>query len=82
MDSKINFIIEEISNLSYNIFLFHHKLINDVFSIFEPRKCNVHLLLLALTTSLIIICSKIHSIVINSLFESYIFKKLDAIFIK
>ena len=81
METKINAIIEEISNLSYSIFLLQHRFISDILSIHNPEKWYFHLLLLELTITIIIICSKIHLIVVNSVLKSYIFQKLDALFI-
>ena len=81
MQTKIHFIFEEISNLSYNIFLFHHKLIIYIFSIHKPEKWYANILLLLLSIIIIIICSKIHLMVVNRISKSYIFKKLDKLFI-
>ena len=80
MKTKFHFIFDEINNLSFSIFLFHHKLILSILSIYNPVKWNEHILLILLVINLTAICSKIHLIVVNCIFKSYTFKKLDKLF--
>ena len=81
MAKKINYIFIEISNISFSIYLFHHKIIVDILTLNNPDEWYLHLILLQMTILLTLICSKIHSIVVNSLLESHIFKKIELIFI-
>ena len=83
MKTRLNAIFIEISNLSYGIYLYHHRIIYDILSMNNPKANERYLLflLLAFSTSLTIICAKIHTIVVNLIYRSYIFKKLDSIFI-
>jgi len=82
MKSKINIIVVEINNLSYSIYLFHRKILFDVFSLHNPVEWYSHLVLLSVIILLTIICSKIHLMVVNALLKSLLFKKLDSLFIK
>lgn len=77
----LKIIINEISNLSYSIFLFHHRIILDIQNLNNPEKWYLHLLLLSVTFVLVIICSKIHLLVMNSIMKNCIFKKLDSFFL-
>lgn len=70
-----------ISNLSYNIYLIHHMIIIDILSINNPLEWYSNLLFLSITLLLIIICSKIVSILVNSILNSIIFKKMESFFI-
>lgn len=73
-------IFKQISNLSYSIYLFHHRIINDIQGINNPNEWYLHLLLLGAVIALTIIASSIHSMVVNSIMKSKIFKKLDTFF--
>ena len=75
-------IINLISKLSYFIFLYHHLLIFDVLGINNPKEWYLHIILSLVTFILIIICSLIHSMVVNSILNSEIFKKIDSLFIE
>lgn len=79
--NNLKIIINEISNLSYSIFLFHHRIILDIQNLNNPEKWYLHLLLLSVTFVLVIICSKIHLLVMNSIMKNCIFKKLDSFFL-
>ena len=79
MAKKINYIFIEISNISFSIYLFHHKIIVDILTLNNPDEWYLHLILLQMTILLTLICSKIHSIVVNSLLQSHIFKKIELI---
>ena len=81
MNTKLHLIFDEINNISYGIYLFQHRLILDILSIYNPSEWYAHIFLLLFTLILILICSKIHLIVVDYLFKSYIFKKLDKLFI-
>ena len=79
METKWNLLFNEISNLSYGIFLFHHKIIVDILSLYNPIEWHVIILLLLIIIFLTIICAKIHSMVVNSVVKSYLFKIIDMI---
>lgn len=81
MLTNANAVFIEISNLSYSIYLFHHRIIYDILSLNNPTEWYSHILLLSVTIILTIICSKIHLMVVNSIINSYILKKIDSIFI-
>ena len=81
MSRKIKLFFIEISNLSFSIFLFQHIIIIDILYLKNPEEWYKHMLLLLLTIIFIIICSKVHLIVVNSFLKSYIFKILDSFFI-
>ena len=81
MKSKLKIIFSEISKLSYNIFLFHHKIIHDVLGLINPIEFYFHILLLLITFTLTFISSKIHFEVVNYIIQSFIFKKIESIFI-
>ena len=63
-----------INNLSYSIFLYHHRIIWDFLSIFNPKQLHWHLILLNLIIILTLICSNIHSNIVNYIIKSKIFK--------
>ena len=73
-------IFNKISTLSYSIYLFHHRIINDIQGINNPNEWYLHLLLLGAVIALTIIASSIHLMVVNSIMKSKIFKKLDTFF--
>ena len=81
MHQKYSKIFIEISNLSFSIYLFHHKIIKDILAINNPFKWHSHLLILSLSLLLTIICSKIHLMVFDSIIKSNIFLKLESLFI-
>ena len=81
MKKNMNTIFNEISNMSYSIYLFHHQIINDVLSIHNPREWYYHIFLLSIVFLLTFICSKIHLLVVKSVYKSFIIKKLDSFFI-
>lgn len=81
MFTKLNKIFIELGNLSYTIFLYQHKIILDVLSVSNPTFWYLHLQLLAIVILLTIICSKIHNMVVNSIFKSNIFIKFESIII-
>ena len=81
METKWNLLFNEIGNLSYSIFLFHHKIILDVLSLYNPVEWYAIILLLLIIIFLTIICAKIHCMVVNSVVKSYLFKKIDTLFI-
>ena len=70
MLTKLNKIFIELGNLSYTIFLYQHKFIIDVLSVSNPTFWYLNLQLLAIVILLTIICSKIHNMVVNSIFKS------------
>lgn len=77
--SKTN-VFNQISALSYSIFLIHHRIIFDVLGLNNPLEWYLHILQLGFVFILTIICSKVHILVINSVLNSYIFQKLDSFF--
>lgn len=78
---KISIIFIELSKLSYSIFLFQHQIISDILSLKNPMEWYLHLLLLSLTIILILICSKIHLMVVNSIIENFIFQNIESLFL-
>lgn len=77
----LKYIINKISYLSYHIFLFHHQVIYNILSIYNPTEWYKHIILLFIIFLLIIIHSNIHLIIVNSIIKSSLFKILDSIFI-
>jgi len=70
-----------ISNLSYSIFLYHHRIIKDILKIYNPKEIQLHLMILIEAFILIIICANIHSSILNYIFKSKIFIKFDSFFL-
>ena len=81
MKTKINIIFFEISKLSYSIYLFHRRILFDILSVNNPIDWYSHLMQLSLLILLTFICSKIHLMVVNSIYKGFLFKKLDSLFI-
>ena len=81
MKTNFNIIFIEISKLSYSIYLFHHRIIIDILSLYNPKNFYAHIPLLSITILLIIICSTIHLIVVKTVYKSYIFQKIESFFI-
>lgn len=81
MLSRFRIIFIKISNLSYYIFLFHHKIILDILGVMNPTEWYLHFILLAIVIILTIICSKILLIIMTDIFKSNIFKKLEKFFL-
>ena len=81
MTNKINFIFIEVNNLSFSIYLYHHQIICDVLSLDNPTNSYWHCLLFSFSLLLIIICAKIHLMVVNSIINNKIFKKIESHFI-
>ena len=82
MLTRFKIIFKEISILSYNIFLFQHKIILEILSINNPTKWYLHLILLGVTIILTILCAKILFLVVNNILKSYYFRKIESKFIK
>ena len=81
MLKDINKIFKEISNISFGIYLFNHIIILEVLSLNNPNEWYLHLILLSLIITLTSICSKIHLMVVNSIINCHIFKKLESLFL-
>ena len=81
MASKFNIIFFEISNISYIIYLYHHQIMFDILIINNSTKWYFHLLSIVSIIILTYIISKIHLIVLKSVFKSNIFQKLESLFI-
>ena len=81
MKTKFSVIFYKISTLSYSIFLFHHHIICDILLVYNPTEWYAHLILLLISIILIILYSKIHFMIINSILKTNIFKKIDSYFI-
>ena len=73
-------IFNEISTISYSIYLIHHRIIYNILGLSNPIEWYLHIILLGIVFALTIICSQIHFIVVNSVINSRIFKKLDSFF--
>ena len=82
MKCSIKIIFVEISTLSYNIFLFHHKIIIDILDIINPTEWHLNMILLLIIIILTIILSKILYIIIKKLLNSKCFKYFERILIK
>lgn len=78
---KYERIFIKISNLSYSIYLLHHRIIIDILSVNNPFKWYSHILVLSLILLLILIYSKIHSIVVDSFIKSNFFQNIESLFI-
>ena len=78
---KYGGIFIKISKLSFNIYLFHHKIIKDILSINNPFSWHLHLINLSFVFLLTIICSKILQLVVDSIINSSIFKKFESFYI-
>ena len=81
MTTDVSIIFQEISSKSYFIFLFHHRIIRDILSLYNPIEWYNHLLLIGIILLATFTCSKILSIIIDSIINSKIFKKLESLFI-
>lgn len=81
MRAKYKFFFIEISKLSYNIFLFQHKIILDILGVWNPYEWYFHILLILITILLIIICAKILYIVVKTITQSKLFEKIESIFL-
>jgi len=81
MNGRLKSFFDEISRLSYYIFLFHHITIYKVFSIYNPTIWYKIILTLVLIILLSIIYSKILQITIESIFKSRVFIKIESYFI-
>jgi peptidoglycan/LPS O-acetylase OafA/YrhL len=82
MKFRIKIIFVEISTLSYNIFLFHHKIIIDILNIINPTEWYLNMILLLIIIILTIILSKILYIIIKKILNSKCFKLFERILIK
>lgn len=82
MFTRIKFFIKEISILSYNIFLFHHKIILNILGVINPKEWYLHLILLGISIILTILCYKVLFLVVINILKSYYFKKIESNFIK
>ena len=74
-------IFQEISKISFSIYLIQHRIIFDVLGLKNPIQWYSHIILLGITILLILICSKIHFMVVDSVIKSDLFKKIDAFFL-
>ena len=81
MNTKYSSIFYTISGLSYSIFLYHHRIIRDILSIYNPIKLNSHLSLLFTTIIIILFFAKMHSNNVDYIIKSKIFVILDRIFL-
>ena len=81
MTTRFKKVFIELDNLSYIIYLYHHQIINNILSLNNPTNSFTHIILILITLLLTIICSKIHLLVVNSIFKSFIFKKIESFFI-
>ena len=74
-------VIKEISKISYSIFLIHHRLIINILALYNPFEWYFHVILIPIAILSTILCSLIHSKIIEYIFTSCLFKRLDAFFI-
>lgn len=82
MNSRLKSFFNEISRLSYCIFLVHHQIIFNIFSINNPKNWYKIIITLGLIILLSIIYSKILLIIIESIYKSRAFIKIESYFIK
>ena len=76
-----NKVIIKISNLSYSIYLFHHRIIFDIFNVNNPKEWYMKFVLLSLTILLTLVSAEIHLMVVNSIINSNLFKNFESLFI-
>ena len=82
MNSKLQFFFNEISRLSYCLFLFHHISIINVFSLNNPKNWYKSILTFGVIILLSIIYSKILQTTIESIYKSGAFLKIESYFVK
>lgn len=82
MKSKLQNFFNEISRLSYCIFLFHHITILNVFSLNNPKIWYKIIFTLGAIILLSIIYSKILKLTIESIYKSRAFIKIESYFVK
>ncbi len=82
MKSKLQSFFNEISRLSYCIFLFHHIIIMNVFSLNNPKIWYKIVFTLGVIILLSIIYSKILLIIIESIYKSRVFIKIESYFMQ
>lgn len=82
MNSKLQSFFNEISRLSYYIFLFHHITILNVFSLYNPKIWYKIIFTLGTIILLSIIYSKILQTTIESIYKSRSFIKIESYFVK
>lgn len=74
-------LFDEISKISYSLYLIHHRIIFSVLGLYNPFNWYLHLILILCTIIFSIICSMIHFIVVQSMLKSNLFKKIDSFFL-
>ena len=82
MKMKIKSIFIKISKLSFSIYLLHHCIIIDILRFNNPKEWYNSLIMLGLSIVIIILYAKILFIIIDSIFHSTLFKKIEYKFIK
>ena len=82
MNSRLQSFFNEISRLSYCIFLFQHITIINVFSIYNPTSWYKTFFTLGLIILLTIIYSKIILTIIESIYKSSVFIIIESYFVK
>ena len=78
MNTKLKTFFIELSKISYGMFLFQNKIIDDIKRVFPGGKWYSIILLILFIILLTIICAKILSIVTNSIFQSDLFKFFES----
>ena len=81
MNSRLKSFFNEISRLSYYIFLFHHITIMKVFSLNNPKQWHKIIFTLGLIILLSIIYSKALQTIIESIYKSRAFIKIESYFV-
>ena len=82
MKSRLQIYFNEISRLSYCLFLFHHIIIMNVFSLNNPKIWYKIIFTLGVIIILSIIYSKILLIIIESIYKSRAFIKIESYFVQ
>lgn len=81
MNSRLKFFFNEISRLSYCIFLFHHKIIYNVLAFYNPEIWYKVIFTLIVIILLSVINSQILLIIIESIYKSKAFIKIESYFV-
>lgn len=81
MSKKYSAIFFTLSSLSYSIFLYHHRIIRDILSIYNPEKFILHFILLCTTIIIILFFARMHSNNVDYILKSKIFQILDNFFL-
>ncbi len=74
---RIRFIFQSIGNLSFCIFLFQHRVINDLQTINNPTGLKDEIIMICFTVLLTVICAKVLSIITEAVTKSKLFQRIE-----